>query len=63
MFSKTYQQAAAANLSFIQNSNKRRQDGQATNPPPKTKKGERLKKGDVAMFCGENDIRTENDVM
>ena len=61
MVSKTYEQAASANRSFVQNSNKRRQERQATNP--KKEKGERLKKGDVAMFCVKNDIRTENDAM
>ena len=63
IISKTFEQAANANQTFVENSRKRRQERESSNTPAKKQKGERLKKGDVAIFCVRNKIHTENDAM
>ena len=61
--SKTFEQAANANQTFVENSKKRRQERESSNTTAKKPKGERLKKGDVALFCVKNNVHTENDAM
>ena len=66
VISRTYEQAANANRTFVSNANKRRQENQPTGPAAKKKEKEKAKKmtkGDLAMFCVANKLRTENDAM
>ena len=60
MISATYNRAILANSTYRQN---RRQFEDEAGPSAKKNKCEKLKKGDVAMFVIENQVKTELQLM
>ena len=53
--SETYNRAIMTNSTFRENFQQR----ELSEPAPKKPKQNRMKKGDVAMFIAENDIKNE----